>query len=165
MQSLSLNQVINIVLSYIIARYTCEGIFAAILHWHMEMILLLLFFILNCLGLFVSHKFWSYSSVVFLNPHYFCSRQRNSLPSSFDHHQQVQKIGSCYQTNQPLKDGSLSGVGWYLWRGYWFRHKSPGFRQSLAIHCCTQLVWAIDMELNMESSIFRLLIPFWESPW
>ena len=47
----------------------------------------------------------------------------------------------------------------------WIRHESPGFTQSLAIHYCTQSVWAITLDLIMVSSVFWSLISFLEAPW
>ena len=55
------------------------------------------------------------------------SRQINPLTLIFDH-QQVQKPSSYYQTKQPLKYGSLSGVGLSWWGISWLRLKYPGFR-------------------------------------
>ena len=52
-------------------------------------------------------------------------------------------------TRQTMKDGALSGVSQSWWGGSWLRLKSPGFGYSLAIHYCTQSVWAISLDLNI----------------
>ena len=51
-QSISLRQVINIVLTILIARYTCLVLFAAIIHWYTTNLLFLSWFILNHYGFF-----------------------------------------------------------------------------------------------------------------
>ena len=53
LQPIFLHWVINIVLIFIIARYTCRGTFSAIVHWPTTIILFLLCFILNCHGTFI----------------------------------------------------------------------------------------------------------------
>ena len=66
---------------------------------------------------------------------------------------------------QKLKYVELSGISWSWWKRYWIRYKSPGFRESLAIHYCNQAVWSVVLDLNVVYSIFWLLISFQGSPW
>ena len=82
---------------FIIEIYTCVGIFAAIVYWPTEMLLFQSYYILNCLELWLYHKYWICSSVIVYNKIH-CSRQRNTLPSIPDNQQKVPKITSCYQT-------------------------------------------------------------------
>ena len=57
LQLTSIRWVINIVLIYIIARYTCVGIFTDIVHWPTKCILFLLCFILKC------HRYLLFSQI------------------------------------------------------------------------------------------------------
>ena len=65
---------------------------------------------------------------------------------------------ACYQTKLPLKYVALSGFGSSLLGRSWLRLILTGFRSYLAIYYCTQSVLLIALELNVASSVFRLLI-------
>ena len=81
-----LQWVINIVLIYIIARYTNAWIFATIVHRYKTIMLILLCFISNYHRTLLYHKYLTCSFVVF-SAQLFHSRQRK-IQSSIFYHQQ-----------------------------------------------------------------------------
>ena len=96
-QSLLLRWVINIVLIYIIARYTCIGIFADIVYWPTNILFFYHDLFKNVTELFFYQKYWICSFVVFLSTS-FLLRQRNPLPLILYHKQQVQKPSDHWKT-------------------------------------------------------------------
>ena len=150
---------------YIIARYTCGGTFAAIVHWPTMIsyfiYVLYLFFMYICFN----HKYWI---LVILN--IFCYnvfevvKEIHKFQSQST--EQVAKHKIIVITTQlQLKERSISGFI-QSWRSRsWIRQKHSGFMSSQLIHYCTQPVWEISLHLNVEFSVFWSLISFQKAPW
>ena len=99
-QSILLQRVINIVLIYIIARYTWFGSFSDIVHWYTIYLFLILCSILN------HHRIWFCSQILNMFHHdnlstMFCCRQINPQPSNFR-----SSTRSCYHWNMENYWGS-----------------------------------------------------------
>ena len=102
-----------------------------------------------------------WNSVHFVGIYIFYLHQ-HTVPSNIT----IQLHSLCVTpTQQTLKYGALSGVGRSWWGRLQLWYKSPGLSYSWAIHYCNQPVLAIALELNVESSVLRFLISFWEAPW
>ena len=115
--------------------------------------------LLNVRGIFFVHKYLVCLFVVFLDTT-FSLQTNQSITLAFYHHQKVQKPSSCYQTKQPVKDISISGVNLLRWGRSWLILEFPGFSQSLALHYRTKSVWTIVLELYVASYVFQSLISF-----
>ena len=111
LQSISLQRVINIVLIYIIVRYTCRSIFSAIVRWPTTIMLFLLCFALNCQELCFSHKYWVCSFVVFLNTN-FTQQSKKFIKFYFPSTKKCRNQITFTRTNRPLQDRALSWVSW-----------------------------------------------------
>ena len=103
--------VINIVLICIITGYNCVGSLSAIVHWPKTIMLFLSYFILN------------HNVILF-----FSNILNLLLCNIFEHNVSLHmKKSTTFQSSiihnimQPLKYGSLLGVGWLWWGRYWLR--------------------------------------------
>ena len=112
LQSISLRWIINIVLICITMRYTCRDTFAAIVHWPTTIILLLLYFILNCYGTFLfsqmSHLFFC---GIFKHNVFVEVKEIHNLLCIINNNKCRNQI-TITQTKRTLKYGELSGVSW-----------------------------------------------------
>ena len=70
------------------------------------------------IGHFFFHKYQICSFILFSNTT-FLQKTNQSITFNFWSLKKLQQPSLCYQTKQPLKDGALSGVIWFLWGRSW----------------------------------------------
>ena len=128
LQSILIWQVINIVLIYIIARYTCGGTFSANANWPTKIILFLLCFVLNYPGTLLFSRILNlFICGIFEHNCFTAVKEIHKLWFLMNNNKCRNKV-TVSQTKLTLKYWELSGASWSCWGRSWIGKKSPGFR-------------------------------------